>query len=543
MTPREPGRLGLDPEIPRKRRLLSTFLLLMAVTFGASDAISVLTRPGYSPPWYGYVFLVSAALLNRSGRYLMAASLTLAMFPLVTLISVLAGGQPNSAFTYLIIGIILSSILLDRRGATLFAAFCFDCLLATPLLIPQHVPGLRSILTPVVLVAIGSGLSIILIIHRDELERDRQNALRHSEERLQLALEASRMGTWDWDTASGEVHWSGRVDALLGGRATPLPGNIEAYTQAAHHNDRAGLEAVIAEARAGRLPAFEATHRVTWPDGSVRWIQIQGRATPTLGAAPRINGTVLDVTERKNAEAERNALIQELERKNTELERFTYTVSHDLKSPLITVRGFLGSIEKDVKDGRFDRLGTDVQRILNATGRMQKLLDELLNLSRIGRIVNPPERVAFGDLAREAMDLVRGRLDAARVRVEIEEDLPDVFGDRSRLVQVLQNLLDNAAKFVGEQTVPRIVIGSRPSASDGRPVFFVKDNGMGVAAANVERMVGLFEKLDPQSVGTGVGLAIVKRIIEVHGGRLWVESKGLGKGTTVCFTLPTRGAV
>jgi signal transduction histidine kinase len=252
---------------------------------------------------------------------------------------------------------------------------------------------------------------------------------------------------------------------------------------------------------------------------------------------------VLDVTERKEGEAERTTLIQELEQKNAELERFTYTVSHDLKSPLITVRGFLGSIERDVKDGRFDRLSVDVERILSATGRMQRLLDELLNLSRIGRVVNPPERVAFADLAREALALVRGRLDASHARVEIADDLPDVFGDRSRLVQILQNLLDNSAKFLGEQKNPRISIGTRPSASEGRPVFYVQDNGLGVDPANREKMLGLFEKLDDQGDGTGVGLAIVKRIVEVHGGRLWVESEGRGKGTAVCFTLPTRPPV
>ena len=174
---------------------------------------------------------------------------------------------------------------------------------------------------------------------------------------------------------------------------------------------------------------------------------------------------------------------------------------------------------------------------------MQTLLDELLKLSRIGRIVSPPERVRFADLAQEAMDLVRGRLDAAQARVEIRDDIPDVFGDRSRLVQVLQNLLDNSAKFVGDQKAPRIVVGSRPGASEGRPVFFVQDNGEGVAPENLGRMVGLFEKLDDRSRGTGVGLVIVKRIVEVHGGKVWVESPGRGQGTTVCFTLPTRASV
>jgi len=293
----------------------------------------------------------------------------------------------------------------------------------------------------------------------------------------------------------------------------------------------------------GEKDDFEILHRVIWADGSIHWVQVQGRSTKREGSGRRVNGTVVDVTDRRLAEAERDRLIRELEEKNAELERFTYTVSHDLKSPLITVRGFLGSIERDVGDGRYDRLGGDVERILSATERMQKLLDELLNLSRIGRIVSPPQRLAFADLVQEAMDMVRGRLDAAHARVEAQEGLPDVYGDRSRLVQVLLNLLDNSAKFLGSQKTPRIVVGSRPAASDGRPVFFVQDNGEGVAPENLGRMVGLFEKLDDRSRGTGVGLAIVKRIVEVHGGKLWVESPGRGQGTTVCFTLPTRAPV
>jgi len=530
-------------EAHRNARLLSMFLLLMGTIFAASDTISFLTRPNYSVPWYGYLFLLSAAVLNGTGRYLAAATLTLAMFPLVTLINVFAGGDPRATFNYLVIGVILSSILLKRLGATIFALVCFAGLVSTPLLIPQRVPGLNTILGPLVLLAISSGLSIILMTHRDQLERDRQEALRRSEERLLLALDASRMGTWEWDPASRLVRPSERAQTIFGLPEKKFDGTPEGYLRMVHPDDVKSVEKDLGEVMSGARDNFELLHRVSWADGSTHWIQIQGRSTRRPGSSRRVNGTVADVTDRKLAEAERDLLIRELEQKNAELERFTYTVSHDLKSPLITVRGFLGSIERDVKAARYDRIPVDVERILNATSRMETLLDELLKLSRIGRIVNPPERVAFADLVQEAMDLVRGRLDEARVKVEIAADLPDVFGDRSRLVQVLQNLLDNSAKFTGSQESPRILVGSRPGASDGRPVFFVQDNGEGVAPENLGKMVALFQKLDDRSRGTGVGLSIVKRIIEVHGGKLWVESEGLGRGTTVCFTLPTRNSV
>lgn len=533
-----------DPVTKRKSRLLAAFLLLMTAVFAASDVISLLTRPGYMPPWYGYVFLISAFVFNTSGLYTVAASLTLTMFPLVTFVSVISGTEsPGPTFSYLVIGIIGSTLLLERKGAILFDAGCFFFLLLTPTLIPQRVPNLQVVLVPLILVAIGSGLSIILMIHRDELERERQAVLRASEERLRLALEASSMGTWEWEAGSSEVRLSEQVRDLFGLESGDASEAVAAYFRAVHPDDRTEVEQALGDVMSGHTPRFTLLHRVIWPDGTVRWIQLQGRSGRGEGDRRRVNGTVLDVTDRKKAEIERDELIQELERKNAELERFTYTVSHDLKSPLITIRGFLGSIEEDLNEGRGDRLVSDVQRIFNATSRMQRLLEELLSLSRIGRIANPPERVAFAELVREAADQVRGRLDAARAHVDIRDDLPDVYGDRSRLVQVLQNLFDNAARFMGGQKDPLITVGSRPAASEGRPVFYVEDNGVGIAPSDLERVLGLFEKLDEGGDGTGVGLAIVKRIVEVHGGKVWVESAGRGLGTTVCFTLPTRAPV
>ncbi len=239
---------------------------------------------------------------------------------------------------------------------------------------------------------------------------------------------------------------------------------------------------------------------------------------------------------RKRAEQERERLIDELEAKNAELERFTYTVSHDLKSPLITIRGFMGFLEQDAVDRNLDRLRDDLTRITRATDKMQRLLNELLELSRIGRLMNVPEREPFGSIAREAVSLVEGGLRAHGVQVEIAPNLPEVLVDRARLVEVMQNLVDNAVKFMGDQAEPRIEIGARER--ENGPVFFVRDNGVGIDPRYHDKVFGLFDKLDPKSEGTGIGLALVKRIIEVHGGRIWVESAGLGHGTTFCFTLP-----
>jgi signal transduction histidine kinase len=233
----------------------------------------------------------------------------------------------------------------------------------------------------------------------------------------------------------------------------------------------------------------------------------------------------------------RKDLILELESKNTELERFTYTVSHDLKSPLVTINGFLGYLESDINSGNMERLKRDRQRIQDAVNKMHVLLNDLLELSRIGRLMNKPERVAFEDLVNDTLEIVHGRLEANGVTVRTQPNLPAIYGDRPRLVEVLQNLMDNAAKFMGEQTNPLIEIGQLDE-EDGKPIFFVRDNGMGIAPEYHEQIFGLFNKLDANGDGTGIGLAIVKRIIEVHGGRIWVQSE-TGKGSTFFFTLQT----
>ena len=250
---------------------------------------------------------------------------------------------------------------------------------------------------------------------------------------------------------------------------------------------------------------------------------------------------VRDITERKLTEAEREKLIANLEAKNAELERFAYTASHDLKSPLITIRGFLSYIEKDAQAGNIIRLNADIQRIGEATEKMYHLLNELLELSRIGRLVNKPTSIHFEGLAREAVELVQGRILERGIEVHIDPNMPAVFGDRQRLLEVLQNLLDNAAKFMINRTNPRIEIGQQ-GEEDGKPIFFVKDNGIGIEPQHHERVFGLFNKLDPNTEGTGVGLAIVKRIIEVHKGRVWIESN-VNEGATFFFTLPVESDV
>ncbi len=285
----------------------------------------------------------------------------------------------------------------------------------------------------------------------------------------------------------------------------------------------------------GTLGFDEVKNARIWTNVEIDVLKV---AASMLGAA--IKRQMDEAALQKELE-QRALLIEELESKNEELERFTYTVSHDLKSPLVTISGFLGYLEQDAMTGDIERFRQDTQRIQEAVVKMQRLLNELLELSRIGRMMNDPQELSFNALVKEAMEVVHGRLEGRNITVQIQPNLSSIYGDKPRLIEVLQNLLDNAAKYMGDQPHPYIEIGQRGEEND-KPIFYVKDNGIGIAPEHHERIFGLFNKLDVKTEGTGVGLALVKRILEVHNGRIWVQSEP-GKGTIFYFTLPRYSAI
>jgi PAS domain S-box-containing protein len=269
-------------------------------------------------------------------------------------------------------------------------------------------------------------------------------------------------------------------------------------------------------------------------DGSTINIEVHGTPFNYKGKT-HLLAVVRDITKRKRVEEEREIFLKELAAKNTEMESFTYTVSHDLRSPLVTIQGFADMLREDLERNEKEKVESDLKYIEKGITKMEHLLHDTLQLSRIGRVANPPEEVPFDELVREALEQTAEQIKSSGVEVSVVEDFPTVHVDCMRIVEVVVNLIANSINYMGEQPHPKIDIGYRVDGEE--TVFFLKDNGIGIDKSLHERVFELFYKVDKSSKGTGAGLAIVKRIIEVHGGRIWIESEK-GKGCVVCFTLP-----
>jgi PAS domain S-box-containing protein len=369
---------------------------------------------------------------------------------------------------------------------------------------------------------------------RIEHKRNRaENALRESEEKHRILFRDSP-DAYLIIVEGVFVDCNRAAEAMLHGDRTHIIGQHPQMLSPEFQPDGRKSSEVAEEKIAETLQIgnslFEWVHRRL--DGTDFYVEVS-IAFMILDGKPALFTTWHDITKRKQAE-------RELLDKNSELERFTYTVSHDLKSPLITIQSFAGQIMQDVEAGRYARIDGDLKRITAASSKMTALLNDLLELSRAGKMMGTPACIVMVRLISDVLSRLAGSLQQRQIEVFAQPEFPSVHGDPQRIVTVLQNLLENAIKYMGDQTSPRIMIGSR---LDGAAiVFYVSDNGQGIEQRFHENIFGLFNKLDNKNEGTGIGLALVKRIIEVHGGRIWVESEGLGRGSTFCFTLTPPGS-
>jgi PAS domain S-box-containing protein len=271
-----------------------------------------------------------------------------------------------------------------------------------------------------------------------------------------------------------------------------------------------------------------------------RWIQVIERRTSDGGTI----GIRMDITKLKKNEKELKKKAQELEehsqelrRSNTELEQFAYIASHDLQEPLRMVASYCQLLQRRYQDKLDGDAVEFIGYAVEGASRMQRLISDLLNYSRLGRNGSRIEPLAAGDLVRCAVANLQGAIADSGAQIELHE-LPRINGERTQLVQLFQNLVGNSIKFRRESS-PIVRISAAPAAESGFAQFTVADNGIGIEPEYVERVFRIFQRLHERGKypGTGIGLAIVKKVIEHHGGRIWIESTP-GHGAQFHFTLP-----
>jgi PAS domain S-box-containing protein len=385
--------------------------------------------------------------------------------------------------------------------------------------------------------------SYVLAAMADISERKRaEDSLRQSEARLNLALSAAKAGTWDWDILEDRVMWSDGSYHLLGLKPGECEASARNWLTRVHPDDRETVkdtvDSVIKRFMAqGKQDAFNLEYRVVHADGSVRWVNDRGQILYGQDGRPvRMIGIMLDVTEHKLAEEQLAAQTRELARSNAELQEFAYVASHDLQEPLRAVAGCVEIIRRRYQ-GKIDARADEViSHAVDGAARMQKLISDLLAYSRIGS----REHCFEPTDCQAVLDTVLANLEVPvkESGAEISHDpLPTIFADRSQLTQLFQNLICNAVKFRGDRK-PLIHVGAEKRNKEW--VFSVRDNGIGIAPDYFERIFRIFQRLHGRNEypGTGIGLAICKRVVERHGGRIWVTSEP-GRGTTFFFTVPT----
>ncbi|MEZ4650932.1 MAG: chemotaxis protein CheB [Candidatus Eisenbacteria bacterium] len=375
--------------------------------------------------------------------------------------------------------------------------------------------------------------------------KESEEALRHSEERFGLVIEGSQDGIWDWDPIADTAFVSRRWLRIHGlPPETTETVTREVWSSCIHREDRPTMEQRLA-AHLETDVLYDHEYRTVHPDGSIHWVRNRGKCIrDEHGRALRVCGTTTDISAVKAAETQLRSAYESVSKSNRELDDLTYIASHDLKEPL---RG-INSLSQILLEDHADRLNEDGQgrlkRLQVLTTRLERLIDGLLHYSKLGRIEANTEDVSLSALVGEIAETTRLSTEGAHITVH---PLPNVVCDSVRVGEVFRNLISNGIKY-NESDVPQVEIGVEspdrlpPGSPEIRPettVFYVRDNGIGIDGKHAESVFQMFRRLHPRDAfggGTGAGLAIAKRIIELHGGTVWLHSTP-GSGSTFYFTL------
>lgn len=381
--------------------------------------------------------------------------------------------------------------------------------------------------------------------------QERDAALRAAQERLNLALKSSGVGTWSWDIVNNSVIWDDYIHPLFGLKAGAFRGTYEALIGLLHPKDREHAMQQVSDSVEKDVP-YDTEYRVVWPeDGSIHVLGARGKVyRDDAGRPVRLTGVCWDMTERKRAEEEVQRLNEELEQRvaqrtaeleatNKELEAFTYSVAHDLRAPLRHIQGFSDALVEDFGPQMDPGAREYLLQIVQSTQNMGRLINDLLGLAHVGRQELRLQVTGLNSLVQEVLRDLKQETNGRDIRWQVG-DLPFVDCDPGLMKQVFHNLLSNAAKY----TRPRhpALIDTGQMAAGGQPVIFVRDNGVGFNMKYANKLFGVFQRLHRQEdfEGTGVGLATVQRIIHKHGGRIWAEAE-IDKGATFYFSLAAAG--
>lgn len=374
-----------------------------------------------------------------------------------------------------------------------------------------------------------------------ELQR-MSHALQKSEEQFRRIVATANEGIGVIDAEGRITFANARMSEMLGLPVDAMQGRMLVdfmhEEDVPDHERRAGMRAQ------GVAETYERRFRRA--DGRIAWMLVS--ATPVMDEQGRYAGAFgmfTDITARKQAEDEIRRFNQQLEQRvaqrteqleaaNHELEAFSYSVSHDLRAPLRAIDGYSHILLEDYTDKLDDEGRRILRAVSDSTRRMGQLIDDILKFSRSGRSEMATTDIDMEQLAREALHEVAPGEGPLRVDIGA---LPHVQGDRAMLRQVFVNLLANAVKFSRSRAAPRIVVDGTVNGNEA--VYTVKDNGVGFDDRQVDKLFGVFQRLHgiAEFEGTGIGLAIVKRIVSRHGGRVWAEGR-VGEGALIGFALP-----
>lgn len=561
----QPAESVLEPENRRSARLLSIFLLCIILLMLSFRIIAQVSDPAYvqdPTDLIGYFFLFTAYVLSRTKHFRIGAWLMIAPIPMIILASISgrADQSPHATLNYLLIALLLASIFFKVTGTIAILVINTCVFIFLPKIAPQIFPNFTSVISPMLANLVAGVLIIIFMVHRNRIEEDRQSelkkeieerkkteeALRESEERFREIFNNANDAIYLW-----EVNADGRVEKNLA--VNDVACNMLGYSKAEFSQmtpvdlNPPGSESLVGD-------VIKKLKEMGHVRAEMVHVTKSGEQIPVEISIHRFTlreklvylSVARDITERQKGERKIQALNESLERRveertaelaaaNKEIESFSYSVSHDLRAPLRTIMGFSQILDDEYGSDLPQEAIAYFDKIQTAVDKMDMLIEDILKLSRLGRLELSKEEIDIPVLAKNIMKQFEEQEGNREIDFQISS-CPTIHADRALVEILLTNLFSNAIKFSQGREKREIKLGCY--SESGSEVFFVKDNGVGFDEKYGDKLFEIFQRLHSESEfkGTGIGLAIARQVVQRHGGRIWAEAEP-DKGATIFFTL------